>query len=125
MAIPHSQRRRRTRPWPPEGAGRTSPRRRAAAVSVARDVPGAARSAEMVAVVLTGETLVVTLRGALSPAERDLARTPEGDALVREFHRTLFASACGPLRQEVGRITGAGVRQASAEAHGATGTVVL
>ena len=28
---------------------------------------------------------MVTLRGALSPAERDLARTPEGDALVREF----------------------------------------
>jgi uncharacterized protein YbcI len=76
------------------------------------------------AVVLGGETLVVTLHGALSPAEQALAGTPAGAALVRELHRALFANACGPLRQEVGRITGAEVREATAEVQGATGTVV-
>ena len=83
------------------------------------------RPPKSVAVVLGGETLVITLHGALSPAEQALAQTPAGLALVQEFHRALFASASGPLRQEVGRITGADVRAAGAEVQGATGTVVL
>ena len=82
------------------------------------------RPPQSVAVVLAGDTLVATLHGALSPAEQALAQTPAGLALVQEFHRTLFASACGPLRQEVTRITGAEVREASAEVQGAAGTVV-
>src|SRR5262249_17888708 len=45
---------------------------------------------ESVAVVLGEETLVITLHGALSPAERALARTPEGAAQLQEFHRQLF-----------------------------------
>jgi uncharacterized protein YbcI len=80
---------------------------------------------ESVAVVLAADTLAVTLHGALAAAERDLAGTAEGAALVREFHRALFASACGPLRREVERVTGTAVREASAEVQGATGTVVL
>ncbi len=40
-----------------------------------------------VSVVFGGDTLVVTLHGALSPAERAMARSPEGAAKVREFHR--------------------------------------
>ena len=80
---------------------------------------------DSLAVVLAADTLVVTLHGALSAAERTLAGTEAGAALVREFHRALFASACGPLRQEVERITGTAVREASAEVQGATGTVVL
>ena len=75
------------------------------------------RPPRSVAVVLGGDTLVATLHGALSPAEQALAQTPAGLALVQEFHRALFASACGPLRQEV--------RAAGAEVQGATGTVVL
>jgi uncharacterized protein YbcI len=77
-----------------------------------------------VAVVLSGETLVVTLHGALSPAERALARSPAGAAQVQEFHRQLFASASGPLRQEIKRITGAEVRESTAEVEATTGTVV-
>jgi hypothetical protein len=43
---------------------------------------------------------------------------------VQEFHRQLFLSSCGPLRQEIERITGVAVREAAAEVEPATGTVV-
>jgi uncharacterized protein YbcI len=46
-----------------------------------------------VTVVLSGNTLVVTLHEALSPAERDMAQSPEGAAKVQEFHRQLFSSS--------------------------------
>jgi uncharacterized protein YbcI len=77
-----------------------------------------------VTVVLSGETLVITLHGSLSPAERALAQTPAGAAQVQEFHRQLFASASESLRQEIKRITGAEVREAAAEVEPTTGTVV-
>jgi uncharacterized protein YbcI len=77
-----------------------------------------------VTVVLSGETLVITLHGALSPAEKDLAKSPAGAAQVQEFHRQLFASASDSLRQEIKRITGVQVREAIAEVEPATGTVV-
>src|ERR1700722_2219927 len=44
-------------------------------------------------VVLSGDTLVVTLMGALTPAEQAMARSPEGAAKVQEFHRELFHNA--------------------------------
>ena len=74
--------------------------------------------------VLSGDTLVVTLHGALSPAEEALARSPAGAAQVQEFHRQLFASCSGRLRQAIKRITGVAVREAAAEVETATGTVV-
>jgi len=77
-----------------------------------------------VAVVLSDETLVITLHGALSPAEKDLARSPEGAAQVQEFHRQLFANASDSLRQEIQKITGVAVRGATAEVEATTGTVV-
>jgi uncharacterized protein YbcI len=77
-----------------------------------------------VTVVLSGDTLVVTLHGALTPAEKALAGSPEGAAQVQDFHRQLFASASEPLRQEITRITGVEVREAAAEVETATGTVV-
>src|SRR5688572_13208469 len=78
-----------------------------------------------VAVALAGDTVVVTLHGALPPAEQALAQTPAGAALLREFHREVFAGACGPLREEVGRVAGAEVREASADLEGAADTMVL
>jgi uncharacterized protein YbcI len=75
-------------------------------------------------VVLSGDTLVITVRGALSPAETALARSPEGAAQVQQFHRLLFASACAPLRDEIKRITGVEVREASEEVDNATGAVM-
>src|SRR5207249_11167669 len=77
-----------------------------------------------VAVVLAEDTLVVTLHGALSPAEQALARTPAGASQVQEFHRQLFASSADELRREIKRITGVEVRGATAEVEPATGTVV-
>jgi uncharacterized protein YbcI len=78
---------------------------------------------ESVAVIISGDTLVVTLRGALSPAELALAQTPAGAAQVQAFHRLLFTTACGPLRKEIGRITGVEVREAAAEVEPAAGAV--
>jgi uncharacterized protein YbcI len=75
-------------------------------------------------VVLSDDTLVITLHGALSPAEQALAKTPEGITQLQEFHRELFANASGSLRQEIERITGVEVREATAEVEPATGTVV-
>jgi uncharacterized protein YbcI len=78
-----------------------------------------------VAVVLSGDTLVVTLNDALSPAEKALAASPEGVAQVQEFHRQLFTSSSEPLREEIKRITGRDVREAAAEVDPTTGTVVF
>jgi uncharacterized protein YbcI len=73
---------------------------------------------------MSEETLVVTLYGALSPAEKALAQTPEGAAQVQEFHRQLFASDSEALRQEIKRITGIAVREATAEVEPASGAIV-
>src|ERR1051325_2142487 len=77
-----------------------------------------------VTVVLSQDPLVITLRGVLSPAEQAVAKNPEGAAQMQEFHRQLFASACAPLRQEIQRITGVKVREASAEIETVTGPVM-
>ena len=77
-----------------------------------------------VTAVLSEATLVITLHGALSPAEQKLAKSPAGAAQVQDFHRQLFANSCEPLRQEIKRITGVAVRDATAEVEPSTGTVV-
>ena len=77
-----------------------------------------------VTVVLSGKTLVITLHGALTPAEIALAANPVGAAKVQEFHRELFASSTDGLRLEIKRITGVEVCEAAAEVETATGTVV-
>ncbi len=77
-----------------------------------------------VTVVLSEGTLVITLHEALSPAERDLAKSPAGAAQVQEFHRRLFATSSDSLRQEIKRITGMNVREATAEIEPASGAVV-
>ena len=77
-----------------------------------------------VTVVLSGETLVITLQGALSPAEKVLAQNAAGAAQVQEFHRQLFTSSFDSLRQEIKKITGVDVREATAEVESETGAVV-
>jgi uncharacterized protein YbcI len=76
-----------------------------------------------VTVVLGDDTLVITLRGALSEAEKALARSPDGAAEVQAFHRQLFTSAADALRQDIERITGVNVREAAAEIEPSTGMV--
>ena len=77
-----------------------------------------------VSVVLSEDTLVVTLNEALTPAERDLARSADGAAQVQEFHRKLFAASTEEMRREIERITGRKVREATAEIETTTGTIV-
>lgn len=77
-----------------------------------------------VTVVQGDGTLVITVHGALSQAEKALARTSAGALQVQEFHRELFASNAAALRAEIRRITGVEVREATAEVETTTGNIV-
>ena len=67
-----------------------------------------------VTVVLNEDTLVITLRGVLTRAERVLANTEEGAAWVREYHRRLMTSASSSLVDEIKRITGIAAHESDA-----------
>src|SRR5207253_713426 len=82
------------------------------------------RLPKSVTVVLTEDTLVITFHGALSEAEKAVAKDPAGAAQVQEFHRQLFADSSKELRQQIESITGVEVREATAEVETTTGTVV-
>jgi uncharacterized protein YbcI len=82
------------------------------------------RSPQSVSVVVGEDTLVISLHGALSPAEQALAQTPTGIAEVQEFHRQLFNSSSESLREKIRQITGVEVREARDEVEATTGTVV-
>jgi uncharacterized protein YbcI len=89
------------------------------------------RAPKSITVVLAENIVVVSLHEALSPAEMSLAQTPDGAAQLQEFHRQLFLHSCDSLCQEIQRITGVEVREASttvgtaaAEQAFATGTLV-
>jgi uncharacterized protein YbcI len=77
-----------------------------------------------VGVVQSESTVVITLHDALTPAEMQLAKTPEGAAQVQAFHRALFESSSAAFRAEIKRITGVAVREAAAEIEPRTGAVV-
>lgn len=82
------------------------------------------RAPESVTAVLSDDTLVITLHGALSPAEQALARTPTGAAQVQEFHRQLFATGSDLMRREIKKITGVEVKEAAVEVEPAAGVVL-
>ena len=75
-------------------------------------------------VVLSEDTLVITLHKALSSAEQVLAKNVERAAQVQEFQRQLFASCSEPLRQDIIRITGRQICEATEEIESATRAVV-
>jgi uncharacterized protein YbcI len=79
---------------------------------------------QSVTVVLGDGTLVITLHGVLTRAERDLARNPAGAARVQEFHRELFLNSCGPLREAIERITGVEAGEATVDVAPVAGAVV-
>ena len=79
---------------------------------------------QSVAVILSENTLVITLHGVLSPAEKALAQSPAGAAQVQEFLRQLFIDSADSLRDEIKRITGVEVREATAEVEPTSGTMV-
>ena len=74
--------------------------------------------------VLSEDTLVITLHDALTPAEKVLAKTEEGAIQMQEFQRQLFATSSESLRQEINRITGREVREATIEIEPMTGAIV-
>ena len=80
--------------------------------------------AESVTVVLSEGTLVITLHEALSPTEKDLAKSPAGATQVQEFHRQLFSASSQRLRMEIEKITGVEWREAIAEVEPTTGDMV-
>ena len=76
----------------------------------------AARAANLLAALRKGSPLAqFKERGSRSALKKALAQTPAGAAQVQAFHRELFASASESLRQELKRITGVEVREATAE----------
>lgn len=77
-----------------------------------------------VTVVLSLDTLVATIHEALSPAEVALSQTWKGAAQVQEYHRKLFLSSMGALRDEIKRITGVAIRESVAEVETTTGAIV-
>jgi uncharacterized protein YbcI len=77
-----------------------------------------------VTVVLSEDTLVVTMREALTPAEKALAASPAGALQIQEYHKQLFTNSSGSLREAIRRITGVEVREAAAEVETESGTVV-
>jgi uncharacterized protein YbcI len=76
-----------------------------------------------VTVVLGEKTLVVTLHEALSPAEKEMARTTEGAARVHEYHRQLFHDSAGTLHKELNRILGVEVSESTVDMQPPTGRV--
>ena len=77
-----------------------------------------------VSVVLSEDTVVITLHEALTPAEKAMAKSAGGATKLQEFHRQLFASSSESLRQEINRITGRQVREAAAEVEPTSGSIV-
>jgi uncharacterized protein YbcI len=97
---------------------------RIAQAAVAFEQKRTGRAPQAVSVVLGGDTLVVTLHGALSPAERAMGESAAGAAKFKEFHRELFNTAAADFRREIKDITGVDVRESKAEVEAKTGTVV-
>jgi uncharacterized protein YbcI len=77
-----------------------------------------------VRVILSGDTLVITLHGVLTPAEIALAKHPAGAAQLREFHRQLFQSSVDSLWRKIEAIANVEVREASSEIESSAGAVV-
>jgi uncharacterized protein YbcI len=98
--------------------------RQLAQAAIAFEQQRTGHAPKSVSVVLTGDTLVITLHGALSPAEKAVAKSPAGAAQMQEFHRQLFAKTSDRLRQEIARITGVEVREATEETETITGAVM-
>ncbi|GIW54514.1 MAG: hypothetical protein KatS3mg082_0918 [Nitrospiraceae bacterium] len=54
------------------------------------------------------DMVVVRLKGVLTPAERQLAKTPDGVDMVRRLRQNLIAQGRDRLLDQVSEITGAG-----------------
>jgi uncharacterized protein YbcI len=94
-----------------------------AKVAIACQTARTGHAPTSVNVMLSENTVVITLHDALTPAEKALSLSREGAAKVQEYHRQLFLNSVDSLRQEIKRITGREVGEAVAEVEPATGCV--
>lgn len=65
------------------------------------------RGPEDVRAYIVRDLVVVRLRGVLTPAERQLAKTTEGVDMVKRIRQTLIAQGRDRLFEQVNEITGA------------------
>ncbi len=65
------------------------------------------RGPEDVRAFIVKDVILVRLKGVLTPAERQLAKTAEGIEMVRRLRQTLIAQGREKLGQQVEDITGA------------------
>lgn len=65
------------------------------------------RGPEDVRAFIVKDIILVRLKGVLTPAERQLAKTAEGIEMVRRLRQTLIAQGREKLSQQVEEITGA------------------
>ncbi len=77
-----------------------------------------------VTTVLSEGVLVITLLGALTPAEQSLAANPAGAEKIQEFHRQLFLISSDDMRHEITEITGVQIQEAGAELGTDHGTMI-
>ena len=67
------------------------------------------RGPEDVRAFVVRDLVVVRLKGVLTPAERQLAKTAEGVEMVKRIRQTLIAPGRDQLFEQVSKITGAKV----------------
>src|SRR5271156_6025283 len=67
-----------------------------AQTAIAFEAQRLGRKPTSVTVVLGGDTLVITMHGVLSPAEKALSTSPAGAARLQEFHQQLFQLSSDP-----------------------------
>jgi uncharacterized protein YbcI len=67
------------------------------------------RGPDEVRALVARDLVVVRLKGVLTPAERQLAKTVEGVEMVKRFRQNLIAQGRDKLCEQVGEITGAKV----------------
>lgn len=65
------------------------------------------RGPDEVKAFIVRDLIVIRLKGVLTPAERQLAKTAEGIEMVRRLRQTLIAQGREKLSQQVDEITGA------------------
>ncbi|MBK8277509.1 MAG: DUF2294 domain-containing protein [Nitrospira sp.] len=65
------------------------------------------RGPEEVKAFVVRDLVVVRLKGVLTPAERQLAKTPDGVDMVKRLRQTLIAQGRDKLCEQVSDITGA------------------
>jgi len=82
------------------------------------------RAPKTLSVFMSDDTVVVMVRDGLSPAETRLAKSPAGATQMQNYHHRLFNCSCGSLLQDIKRITGLDVREATADLETVAGAVM-